>query len=72
MCAGRTIDRRLCITVGKVEKQTNPTVMNDDIDEDVSTEDDPELERELQELAQWLLDVYLWKLEKERREKKET
>ena len=29
-------------------------------------EDDPELEREFEELAQWLLDVYLWKLEKER------
>jgi hypothetical protein len=30
---------------------------------------DPELEIELQELAQWLFDVYLWKLEEERKEK---
>jgi hypothetical protein len=28
---------------------------------------DPELERELEELAQWLLDVYLWKLQQERK-----
>lgn len=28
--------------------------------------DDPELEREFQMWAQWLLDVYLWKLEQER------
>jgi hypothetical protein len=30
-------------------------------------EDDPELERELQQFAQWLLDVYLWKLQQERK-----
>lgn len=30
-------------------------------------EDDPELEREFRELAQWLLDVYLWKLHEERK-----
>jgi hypothetical protein len=32
-----------------------------------SAEEDPELEREFQELAQWLLDVYLWKLHEERK-----
>jgi hypothetical protein len=32
-----------------------------------SFEDDAELEREYQELAQWLIDVYLWKLEQERK-----
>ena len=32
-----------------------------------SSEEDPELEREFQELAQWLLDVYLWKLQEERK-----
>lgn len=30
-------------------------------------EDDPALEREFRELAQWLLDVYLWKLHEERK-----
>jgi hypothetical protein len=30
-------------------------------------EDDPELEREFQEMAQWLLDVYLWRLQQERK-----
>jgi hypothetical protein len=30
------------------------------------SEDDPELEQELREWAQWLLDVYLWKLQQER------
>jgi hypothetical protein len=34
------------------------------------TEDDPELEREFQELAQWLLDVYLWRLQEERKARK--
>ena len=28
--------------------------------------EDAELEREFQELAQWLLDVYLWRLQQER------
>jgi len=32
-----------------------------------SSEEDPELEREFQELAQWLLDVYLWRLQEERK-----
>jgi hypothetical protein len=32
-----------------------------------SSEEDPELEREFQELAQWLIDVYLWKLQEERK-----
>jgi len=32
-----------------------------------SFEDDAELEREYQELAQWLIDVYLWKLEEKRK-----
>jgi len=32
-----------------------------------SFEDDAELEQEYQELAQWLIDVYLWKLEQERK-----
>jgi hypothetical protein len=32
-----------------------------------SREEDPELEREFQELAQWLLDVYLWRLQEERK-----
>jgi len=32
-----------------------------------SSEEDPELEREFQELAQWLFDVYLWKLQEERK-----
>jgi hypothetical protein len=30
-------------------------------------ESDPKLEREFEELAQWLLDVYLWRLEQERK-----
>jgi hypothetical protein len=30
-------------------------------------EDDAELEREFQEMAQWLLDVYLWRLQQERK-----
>ena len=29
-------------------------------------DDDPELEQEIREWAQWLLDVYLWKLQQER------
>ena len=29
--------------------------------------EDAELEREFQELAQWLLDVYLWRLQQERK-----
>lgn len=29
--------------------------------------EDAELEREFEELAQWLLDVYLWRLEQERK-----
>ena len=29
-------------------------------------ENDPELERDLRALAQWLFDVYLWRLEEER------
>jgi hypothetical protein len=32
-----------------------------------SFEDGAELEREYQELAQWLIDVYLWKLEQEKK-----
>jgi hypothetical protein len=32
-----------------------------------SSEEDPELEREFQELAQWLLDLYLWKLQEGRK-----
>ena len=32
-----------------------------------SVQDDPELESELRELAQWLLDVYLWRLEEDRK-----
>jgi hypothetical protein len=32
-----------------------------------SFEDDAELEREYQELAQWLIDVHLWKVEQERK-----
>jgi hypothetical protein len=35
-------------------------------------EDDPELEREYQELAQWLIDVYLWKRKEERGIKKKS
>jgi hypothetical protein len=33
-------------------------------------EDDPELEREHQELARWLIDVYLWRREEERKKDK--
>lgn len=32
-----------------------------------SSEEDPELEREFQELAQWLFDIYLWRLQEERK-----
>lgn len=39
------------------DKQTPPS---EEIDED-----DPELERDLHTLAQWLFDVYLWRLEEE-------
>jgi hypothetical protein len=34
-------------------------------------EDDPELERQYQELARWLIDVYLWKREDEQKENKD-
>lgn len=37
------------------------------LDDLPSSEEDPELEREFQELAQWLLDVYLWKFQEERK-----
>lgn len=30
-------------------------------------ENDPELERDLRALAQWLFDVYLWRLDEERK-----
>jgi hypothetical protein len=34
--------------------------------------DDAALERDYQELAQWLIDVYLWKLEQERKLRRST
>jgi len=37
------------------------------LDDSELREDDPELEREFRELAQWLLDVYLWRLHEERK-----
>ena len=30
-------------------------------------DDDPELEQEFEEMARWLLDVYLWRLQQERK-----
>ncbi|HEY1903066.1 MAG TPA: hypothetical protein VGG56_11570 [Terracidiphilus sp.] len=35
-------------------------------DDNTPDESDPELERDLQALAQWLFEVYLWRLENER------
>ena len=54
--------------MGKVERSF-PIVMEEE--PNPIPEDDPELEREYQELAQWLIDVYLWKLSKERQEEDE-
>jgi len=43
--------------------------MNNTPEKESISDDDLELDREFQELAQWLLDVYLWKLEQERKKK---
>lgn len=48
--------RRMTPIPGNLEAQSKPP-LNDDV----------ELERDYQELAQWLIDVYLWKLEQERK-----
>ena len=69
MLLRETIEWDLCITVGKVERSF-PIVMEQEPKDNPSPEDDPALEREYQELAQWLIDVYLWKREEERKEDK--
>ena len=54
--------------MGKVERSF-PIVMDQE-PKDI-LEDDPELERQYQELARWLIDVYLWKREDEQKENKD-
>ena len=52
--------------MGKVERSF-PIVMKEEPNN--ISEDDPVLERDYQELAQWLIDVYLWRLTEERRKR---
>lgn len=56
----------LCLPLLHIPLNTSPIMDSIDCDRSSLPENDPELEREFQEWAQWLLDVYLWRLEQER------
>jgi hypothetical protein len=64
---GTTISLLFCITKGKVDDTNHSIVMMQHFKGNSFPDEDPELEREFRGLAQWLLDVYLWRLEQERR-----
>ncbi len=55
--------------MGKVEIIPIPIIMDTHPQDDPLPEDDPELEAEIKAWAQLLLDVYLWRLEQERKER---
>lgn len=66
-------ERRLSLILSGVhtpdrdDELIDPHAQPESLDDLPSSEEDPELEREFQELAQWLLDVYLWRLQEERK-----